>query len=464
MPSSLEYENETTKTLKPYREFIDDLVEGSIGIKKRKGKYLPKEKNEKQESFDSRLAKATYFDAFNPTIDSLVGLVFSNPIEYSEDIPQQLQATIENADMQGNHFDILIEEFFTKAMQKGISFCLVDMPKGRPTNKQDELRMGIRPYLTIVKAEDITSWKTEIIAGQMVLSQVKIREFLEVDDPDNEYATKLVKRYRVLTRGKYEVYEEKDKKSHLIESGTTGLNFIPLVALNLNSRGFFDALPPFYDLGEMNIGHYQVFADNRHSAHTASVPFYFGAGMHKEEAEGLIISPNTFFATSNSEASIEIVDYKGDGVEVNNSILDRYETRMREMGLAVITQDGETTATEVKISSKQSQSKLNSYVRALVDSVELILLYCAKMYGKDNGGSISIDADILSNPLTNEELTTINNMVTSGNMSLDTMYKIIANGTFRLPADFDVEDEKEKINADGLVSLGEDGTVQQPNS
>lgn len=450
--SELKYINATTTKLQIYRNFIDDLTLGSIGIKAKNDTYLPREQSEKEQSYKARLSRATYFDSFNPTINGLVGLIFKNPIIYSDDIPSQLNATIENADMQGNHLDIIIENFFKKALQKGLSFCLVDMPKGEPTSKADEINMGIRPYLTLIEPSNITSWKTEIINGQLVLSQVKIRESVEIDDPNNKFATKLVTRYRILERGSYQVWEENDGADSLIEEGNTKLNFIPLVALNLNEQGFFDAIPPFYDLGDMNIAHYQIFADSRHASHTASVPFYFGSGIASEDVKDLVISPNTFFATHNEGASIDIVDYKGEGVAVNATLLDRIENRMREIGLSVITQDGNVTATEVSISSTQSQSKLNSYVRALEDSVELILLFAAKMYGQNSGGSISIDADILSQPLTAQDVIALNNMVTSGNMSLDTMYKMIASGSFRLEGDFDIDAEKELISSQGLLN------------
>ena len=43
-------------------------------------------------------------------------------------------------------------------------------------------------------------------------------------------------------------------------------------------------------------------------------------------------------------------------------------------------------------------------------------------------------------------------MVVSGNMSIDTMFKIIASGSFRLGDDFDIEVEKETISKDGLLT------------
>ena len=95
-------------------------------------------------------------------------------------------------------------------------------------------------------------------------------------------------------------------------------------------------------------------------------------------------------------------------------------------------------------------------MRALEDTAELILLGVAKFYGKDEGGSISVDADILSQPLDPQELVALNNMVTAGNLSTETMWKIIGSGTFRMPSDFDSEIEKELISEDGLLNKNEE--------
>jgi hypothetical protein len=205
-------------------------------------------------------------------------------------------------------------------------------------------------------------------------------------------------------------------------------------------------------LAELNIAHYQIFSDSRHSAHIASVPMLKMFGFDAEELKSIVISANRAVTSTNTDATVEWLDYKGDGVAVNETLLAKIETKMREMGLSVISQDKTLTATEVNISSAQSQSKLNGYVRALIDSVELIFQMAARMYGVEDGGSIYIDADILTQPLQPADVLALNTMVVSGNMSIDTMFKIIASGSFRLGDDFDIEVEKETISKDGLLT------------
>lgn len=449
----LKYINPTTTNSLPYWKTIDDIMQGSDGIRKGGELYLPKENSETKESYNARLKKGTFLDFYNPTLDGISGLIFKKPIVYSDDIPTQSQSFIENADMMGNHFDIIIENLFKGALNKGISFAMLDLPKGEaPKSQAEQTQRGIKPYIVNVAPENVTSWKTETINGQIVLTQVKIREWVEVDNPDNPYATETVEQWRILEIGTFEVYQETDGKEILIEDGFTNLDFIPLYSLNLNKKGFFASFPTFYDLSQLNIAHYQIFSDSRHSAHISSVPMMKFIGFEANEVKKIPISANTAITTNNVEADVSWLDYEGKGVAVNKTLTDTLEMKMREIGLSVISLDKTVTATEVSISATQSQSKLNTYVRSLIDTAELILLGVAKMYGLDEGGSVDIDADILSMPLSFNEVNTLNAMVTSGNMSIEQMYKVISSGSFRISEDFDIEVMKEEIGSDGLLN------------
>jgi len=445
----IDYVSPTVAETLPYWSQIDDAIAGSVAVKKKTVKYLPKENSETSTSYDARLAKGTYLDYYNPTVDGIAGLLFKNPINYNDDIPSQLDNFIENANMQGDHFDIIIKELFKNALDKGISFAMVDMPRVENlTNKKQEQQLGIKPYVVQIAPENVTAWKTETINGQIVLTMVKIREFAEIDDLDNEYATKTVERYRVLKIGSWELWE----KDNMIDTGITKLDVIPFVGLNLNKKGFFESFPTFYELFSLNVAHYQVFSDIRHNNHIACVPMLKFIGFSAEEVQKIPISANTAIATQNTEANVDWLDYEGKGAEASERTLARLETNMREIGLSVVSQDKTVTATEVNISTTQSQSKLNGYTRSLIDSVELILLYVSKFYGKDDGGSIDIDADILTQPLTSQEFTVLDNAVAKGNLSLKEMWSIVASGTFSVSSDFDFDVMKEQIGSDGLLS------------
>lgn len=443
----------------PLWKTIDDLSDGYIGIvQNNPKKYLPQSPKESDEAYQTRLKKATFINPYNDTIEGMTGLVFKEPIVYEDDIPSVLQPMIENATMTGEHMDLVIQDLFTTALNKGIAYGLVDMPSGQATNRAEEQAQGIRPYITIIQPENLTSWKTATRNGQTVLTQIKILELVEQNTQDTEFETEMVKQYRIytvdenFTNTRLQVIQPENNLTVL--DINTNLNFIPLVGLNLNKRGFFYAYPPFYDVAQLNISHYQLFTDARYAAHKASVPFYTACGAQKEEVEGLVISPNTFVVLGNPDAEIKIVDYDGKGAEVSMNLMNKVESSIAQMGLNMLTADRNITATEAEIDNTKSQSKLNTYVLHLEDAVELLLLYAYRMFGDANaesGGSISINADIINNPLTPEEMTKYSDMVLRGQITLQSMWKILKDGG-RLYDDFDSETEESNLETEGLLS------------
>jgi len=448
----LDYIQPTLQKKLKYYTKIDDLILGGDTIKESGTKYLKKSKSETDESYDIRLDEALYLDFFNQTIDGLSGLIFKNPIVYGDDIPAQLESMIENADAQGNHMDVMVERMFKKSLEKGLSFASIDLPKAENVKtRADEQKLGIRPYITIIAPENITSWKTRVENGQLVLSQVKIREFVEEEDPLNPYGTKTYEQYRILEIGSYQIIRKLEKQTMMIDEGATGLNFIPLVCLNLESEEFFSAMPPFMELANINIAHYKRLSGMMYNDYIACNPVLKMFGFDANELGAVTISVNKAVVSSNTDATVDWLQYDASGSEQTARTLDRLEAKVRQIGLSVISQDKTLTATEVNISSSQSQSKLNGYVRALIDAVELIFQMSARMYGIEDGGSIAINADILSQPLTAQDIIALNNIVSAGNLSQDTMWKMIGSGSFRLPDDFDSEEEKLNISSSNML-------------
>ena len=432
----------------PLYKQIDDAIGGWLSVVGAKALYLPKQPSENDTKYAARHALATYVDFYNPTIDGIKGALLKEGVKLEDDVPDQLIEWLENADQTGNHFDVLINDFVDIALNKAVSFALIDMPKGEVANRNDEIQQGIRPYIKIINPEDITSFKTTIVNGQITLSQVKIREYHEEDT--DEYATETVIKYRVLTVGAWELF---DDKGNSLDNGTNTLNFIPLVCLNLENKSFFEGNPLYYDLFRLNIRHYQTLSDASYAAHIASVPFYFGSGIDKDEVKNLAISPNTFFATHNPDADIKIIDYDGKGVAVCQTINTELEKQMHAIGFSVVMESKEMTATETRLAYGQKQSKLNTYAILLRDAIENIFKMMAIMGGLGNdGGSVKIDSDILRSPLDAQQFTTLVNAVNSGFISYETGWNMILSGKLELPADFAPDAELEKINSDGLLN------------
>lgn len=460
MANNLDYIKPSLLHRLPDYHFMTDIKMSWRGIVDKKEKYLPKEPNETNTKYDARWQRATYENFYSPCIDGIKGLVFKKPIKFNEDTPKQILDIKDNFNGQGDSFNIFAGDLFELGLDKGIAFALVNMTGSSAESRAYEIANNIRPYVTMIMPENVTSWKTDIVNGLTVLTQVKIREWVEVDVADNSYATEYEEHWRVLQLENNKVfYALYDENGTIKQEGDLGnINFIPLFAFYTAKRGYFESDIPFYDLAKLNIAHYNIFSDSRYSAHTASIPFYHGAGIRKEEVEDAQISPNTFLTTSDPSSKISIVDYDGKGVAVNETLLQRIERRIYQLGFSVTMTDKDMTATESIIEGQQKQSKLNTWVADLKDTLENILDAMAIMggYGEtgETGGTIEIDADILSTPITPEELGALTNAVTNGFISQQTAWEMIAQNSLVFPSDWDNEVEKERINSDGLLDSG----------
>lgn len=441
----------------PYYKLINDITLGWTGIVDNKTTYLPASPSEvsNTKKYDARWQLATFEDFYNPTVEGITGLIFKKPIKLNDDVPQALQDDLTNANAMGDDFGVVAGQLFNGALRKGIKFALVDMPKGQVNSRADEIAQGIKPYITLIDVENVTSWQTALINGQIVLTQVKIREFIDVPIEGNPYGTESEEQWRVLelveNRVTWTVYNKEDS---IVDSGTLGeIDFIPLYALNLDDIGYFEANPPLYEVAKLNIRHYQMFSDSSYASHIACVPFYVATGVQQDETKDLTISPNTFLSLGNPDAKIEIVSYSGDGIKTNDILMQKIEKRINEIGFSVVMEDKEMTATESGISTQQKQSKLNRYVDRLKDTLQNILNAMAIMggYGTE-GGTVTISADILSSPLTAQEFTSINNAMSNGNLSQESGWKMVQSGEINLPDDFDEEEEKRLIEEEGLLT------------
>lgn len=446
-------------TMRTRWQTIDDVSGGHETVTAATTKYLPKEPDEKQASYDLRLSKAIWYDAFNQTVDGITGIAFSTQPMLGDDVPKQISEMAENANMVGDHLNVVGKSWFDGALRKGIMYALVDMPEFNEQVRSlaDQRRLGIRPYVKLIDAKDVISWRYDVVAGQIVLTQAVIAE--TVSEPDGVFGSSNVEQWRVLRPGAWEIWR-KDKKGDVFiyQEGTTSLNRIALVPLDLDKKsGFMMAKPPLMGLAQLNIAHYQIYTDTRHSAHIASVPMFSATGIDKDEFGKVTISANVAMVSERPDAQFGWISYDGAGVNLNRELMQDIERQMSVIGLSILSDnDTEVTAYEKSIDTAQSQSKLYSWVMAYKDAMENVLQLMAEFMGEKSGGTYQVNDDMLMQPLSAEEMARYSDMVGKGQMTLRTMFKMLQQGK-RLPADFDIDVEIDELESEtGGVMTGDE--------
>lgn len=426
-------------------KFIDHLSGGRDDIIANGNTYLPQGASEEDKSFENRLKHTKYTDLYNPTIKGINGLIFQKPIEY-EDLNPKLEPFIENSNKTGVHFDLSLSKSMKQSLRYGITYVLMDIDKAGESLSDDNT-----PYMVHIHPSNVINWKME--NGKLI--QVTIREFIEEDL--NEFETQIIEQYRVLRIGEYYIYRTDKTNKNTIdvyESDFTGLDYIPLFNLNLDDENeYMEATPPFYNMGWSCIDLYQLESDSKNSFHIASVPMFSATGVQAEEMNKLVISANTALSSNNENAKYGWIDYEAKALKFSKELSSEIKADIAKEGLNTVTGQTQVTATESVIDNIKTQAKLFHWTRKLRDFAEQLLVCAADLKGLDTEsvGSVNIDISSIKGKLDAQDLALYSNMVGQGQMSVETMWSMLAKDG-RLPVDFDKDVERERIGSDGLLT------------
>jgi len=428
-----------------------DLSLGTEHVKSKTTTYLPQEEKEEAKSYNSRLSKAVLFNVFNKTVDSLSGIAFLKNPELNEDVPSQIKDIETSIDLDGNHFDVFAKKLFDNGIRDGLHYAYVEMPKaeGEVKSKADEQRLNRRPYWVLVNARNVLNWRYKRVGGENVLMQITIAE--TVSEPVGQFGEETITQYRVLTPGAWTIYREGKKGEFAVhDEGLTGINVIPLAELNLDTNApSMEALPPLIELCEMNIAHYQIYSDTRHSAHIASVPIFTAIGVDKKNFTSLTIGVNRAIVEENPDAKLGWTSYDGAGVNLNRDLMTDLEQRMSIMGLSVLAdKQTDVTATEKILDKTEEISQMAGWVRQLKDTLEQLLHFTGLYYKKD-GGTVTVNSDIFKKTLSVEQMRVLSDMVGKGQMSNDTLWDMMILGEW-LAEDFDKDEEAGNLESEFL--------------
>jgi hypothetical protein len=432
---------------------------GGTDAMRRAGKtYLPQEPAEPETGYKNRLERTFLFNGYKKTVKDMAGKVFSKPVQLGDDVPEKLQTYAENIDLTGQGLNNFAYAVFEAGMNDGISYILVEMPAAQENaTRKDDIVSGRRPYLVLIEACALIGFKSKVIAGHHVLTQVRIMETAALDDPDDEFGQIEVQQVRVFDRTDlgvtfrvFRLQKTKGKEEWiLIEQGMTSLKDITLVPFYANRTGFMDGAPPLSDLACLNLAHWQSSSDQRNILHVARVPMLFAKGFGEEDK--LVVGANSFTRTTSENADMKYVEHSGKAIESGRNDLEDLEFQMQTQGLELLTpKPGSQTATGEAIDQAKMNSPLAMMADNLKDALEQAFGYMAEYdgLGKDKGGSITVNSDFGITLRDATDLTTLLAAVNAGQISRETFWKELKRRGV-LMDDFDENVEAERIEQDG---------------
>jgi len=423
----------------PHWILIEDLLQGTYGMRRKHRRYLPQEPRELDESYDNRLARSVVPPYYQRLERMLAGMLTRKPVKL-QDVSDAIREQLFDVDMQGNDLNVWTYETARKLVRYGHIGCLVDAPSN-----------GGRPYWCTYTPRQILGYRTEQQDGAQRLIQLRLQETVLEADPDNKYGEKQIDQVRVLTPGQYQIHQRQDNGEYkVVDEGTTSLSEIPFSVAYSNRVGFMESRPPLEDIAELNLKSYQVQSDLDNQLHISAVPMlaFFGFPTSAEEVSA---GPGEALAFP-ADGRAEYVEPQGRSFDFQFKRLDQIAAQINELGLsAVLGQklSAETAASKM-IDRSQGDSTMMVIAQNVQDMIDNSLKFHAQFMGQQEAaGSCTVNRDFIGARLEPADVNALLQLYTAGTITKETLLMQLSDGEV-LGDDFDVQEEVDATANGGL--------------
>ena len=423
----------------PHWILIEDLLQGTYGMRRKHRRYLPQEPRELDESYDNRLARSVCPPYYQRLERMLAGMLTRKPVKL-QDVSDAIREQLFDVDMQGNDLNVWTYETARKLVRYGHVGCLVDAPSD-----------GGRPYWCTYTPRQILGYRTEQQDGAQRLTQLRLQEVVLEADPDSKYGEKQIDQVRVLTPGQYQIHQRQDNGDYkVVDEGATSLAEIPFSVAYSNRVGFMESRPPLEDIAELNLKSYQVQSDLDNQLHISAVPMlaFFGFPTSAEEVSA---GPGEALAFP-ADGRAEYIEPQGRSFDFQFKRLEQIALQINELGLsAVLGQKlSAETATAKMIDRSQGDSTMMVIAQNVQDMIDNSLKFHAEFMGQQEAaGSCTVNRDFIGARLDPADVNALLQLYTAGTITKDTLLQQLADGEV-LGDDFDVQEEIDATANGGL--------------
>lgn len=421
----------------PHWILIEDLLQGTYGMRRKHRRYLPQEPRELDESYDNRLARSVCPPFYQRLERMLAGMLTRKPVRL-DDTADIIREQLFDVDLQGNDLNVWTYETTRKMVRYGHVGVLVDAPAD-----------GGRPYWVSYTPRQILGWRAEQQEGRQVLTQLRLAEMVTV--PDGDFGEKAVEQIRVLTPGEFQLHQKQDNGDFkIVDEGRTSLNEIPFSVAYAQRHGFMESRPPLEDIAELNLKAYQIQSDLDNQLHISAVPMLAFYGF-PSAAEEVSAGPGEAIAFP-ADGRAEYIEPAGRSFDYQFRRLEQLALQINELGLsAVLGQKLSAETAEAKrIDRSQGDSTMMVIAQNVQDMIDNCLQFHAQFIGNNTSpGSAYVNRDFLGTRLEPAEIQALLQLYTAGTITQETLLRELAEGDV-LGDDFNVDQELEATANAGL--------------
>src|SRR5512139_320705 len=320
---------------------IRDVLAGEAAVKAKDETYLPRLPGQRKvrvegdwiDLYDGYLARAVLLPFAGPLVARLVGMVFRKAPVFT--VPPAVEPHLEN-------IGLTAPVTTAEGLAKNVLRECITTGWGAITVNWDEAQR--RPYQRHYLADNVVSWREELVAGMPQPTQVVLREYLEAPDADDPFVLAAVEQYRAfqLVDGLAQVtlWRQPNETANFVADAPiiltrrqVPLTFLPVVPITPFGVQWTIEQPPLRDLVDLVLSHYLLSADYYQLLHQCGAgSVLFGAGLSETEQQKITtVGGGTVILSENAGASLQYVQTNGAaGQEIKAAMADL----VTQMGVA----------------------------------------------------------------------------------------------------------------------------------
>jgi hypothetical protein len=333
-----------------------DVASGRDAVMAAKTRYLPKLREQPEDSYKAMLMRASFYNASWRTISGLSGMLFSKPMLV--EVPTAIEPLLKDVTLSGQPFHLFAEELAKEILTVDRVGVLVDHPApilvstaAVEVTKAQAERAGQRPTMAAYTTESIRNWRHRRVGNKWALSMVVLGE--RHREPDGDFGEMVEDRWRVLDLDERGLYRQrvfridKHDKDELVSEvfpllAGKPMDFIPMYVFGSNGLCISPEVPAMMDLYDLNLDHYRVSADYERGCHLTAIPTPWISGWSPEVGSDgkptqlLYIGSEAAWVFPNPGAQAQFLEFTGQGLTELQSNLRSKEERMAILGARML--------------------------------------------------------------------------------------------------------------------------------
>lgn len=396
--SKVDTTSEAYDEMAPIWQRCRDVIAGEDAVKRAGDTYLPQLSGQDSAEYEAYKTRAKFYNASARTHEGMTGMIFRRPAEVT--VPEKIKGLTIDATMTGVSLSELATTVGNEVIAVGRIGVLVEYTRA-PTDQLTEAQAdeyGLRPYLTLYKAEAIIDYAKAGVDNKADVSMVRLMEKRTAKDPADEFATTTTEQIRVLdldAEGYYRqrvfVKTETDGKTDWSETETIypimqgeKMRWIPFVFINPDNTEPKICKPPLLDLINLNLTHYRLAADYYHGLHFTALPTPVIIGQSTDSLTGVMrIGGSSAWILPNPEADAKFLEFTGAGLSEIRTEMGILRSEMATQGMRILAADpkGIESAETASIHRAGENSVLASIAGAIGSGLTTALRYLGEWAG-----------------------------------------------------------------------------------